>query len=189
MKDLQKLAMHSRYPNIVITVSVITYFFTARHVGDSIAEPSLLQVNLPFIFAWIVAHFAIGWASATHAWNGLIATLDSALIPKRRAGDRTEHEERLESVLGLVRGTRLTALIAPAFFILAIVLSVLNDLLSGSPLYISEFSWLMIVLLAVSPGLFAFASWAFLNGRVTEYYLKVRPAIDKALPEEPFWDE
>lgn len=189
MKEFQKLAMPSRFPNSVITVSVIAYLFTLSQLGDTVADPRLLQEKLPFIFAWGATHLTIGWASATHAWNGLIATLDSALKPKRRKDDRTEHEERLESVLGLVWGTRLTALIASIIVVLTLGLTALNATLGGFQMNISDLSKQFFVLLVVSPGLFAFTSWAFLSGRVTDYYTKVRPAIDKGRPEEPLWDE
>jgi hypothetical protein len=185
MKQFQEMAIPSRYPNIVITISVVAYIFQLAHVGDAVGNPRTFLEKLPFILVWIATHFTIGWASATHAWNGLIATLDTAVKPLGWDADRkTEHQERLESFLGLIGGTRLTVLIVSALFFFPIALSVLNLITDG---YLIEFdaeSRQLATIFLVSPGLFAFASWVFLNSRLAKYYIAIRPAITQAQLDE-----
>lgn len=185
MKNLTKLAIPSRYPNSLITLSVMAYIFTIPHLGDTLADPRLLQDKILFISVWLSTHFAIGWASATHAWNGLIATLDTAVKPLGWDQDRkTEHQQRLESFMGMVWGTRLTVLASLGLFLFPLALSLLNLLTNGSLIDFDAESRQLATVLLVSPGLFAFASWVFLNSRLSRYYIQIRPVIDKAQLDE-----
>jgi len=184
MKELQKLAWPARWINILITVSVLIYLYLLPQVIASVEFLSISLENLPVILVWIGMHLAIGWASATHAWNGLIATLDSAVKPLGWNGDRTEHQERLNSFKGLIGGTRLTFLIASAIFLVPLALSALNLLTEGYLIESTAVGNRGLLLFAISPGLFAFASWIFLTSRLAEYDLKVRPVIEKAQIEE-----
>lgn len=184
MKDLQKLAWPSRWINILLTVSVLAYLYSLPRVADAFGYPETSQENLLFILLWVGTHLAIGWASATHAWNGLIATLDSALKPLGWNGDRTEHQERLDSFKGLIGGTRLTFLIASAIFAVPLALSVLNLLTEGYLIELTAVGNRGLLLFAISPALFGFASWIFLTSRLSEYDLKVRPIIEQAQFEE-----
>jgi hypothetical protein len=185
MKDLQTLAVPSRYPNLLIAVSVIAYSFTFSHLSEAVDNPRLVQDKLVFILVWIATHFTIGWASATHAWNGLIATLDTAVKPLGWDEDlKTEHQERFESFLGLIAGTKFTVLVVSALFFFPIALSVLNLITDGYLIDFDAESRQLATILLVSPGLFAFASWVFLNSRLSKYFTKVHPVITRAQLDE-----
>jgi hypothetical protein len=184
MKDLKKLESPPLWVNILLAASVFTYFFSIGNVFDALGYPESAVEKLPFILVWIGAHFTIGWASAAHAWNGLLDTLDTAIKPLGWEEDnKTKHQEKLDSFIGIIWGTRLTVLIVLGIFAFFIAVGALTLLMEG---YLSERtletrrgSGLLITV-----GLFAFASWVFLNSRLSQYYTKIRPAINRAQIEE-----
>jgi hypothetical protein len=185
LKEFQKLTWPSRWINILLTVSVLAYLYSLPRVGDAVAYPETSEENLASILLWIGTHFAIGWASATHAWNGLIDTTGRAVKQLGWDEDRkTEHQERLESFMGMIWGTRLTFLIASAILAVPLALSVLNLLTEGYLIESTTVGNRGLLLFAISPALFGFASWIFLTSRLAEYDLKVRPVIEKAQFEE-----
>jgi hypothetical protein len=184
MKDLQKLALPPLWLNGLITASVLAYLFSFGNVIDSLGYPESAPERLPFILLWTGSHFAIGWASAAHAWNGLIETLDTSVRPVERDEDyKTKHQEKLDSFVGLVGGTRLTFLIVLGIFAIFIALRALGLLMDGyliePTLETRRGSGLLITV-----GLFAFTSWVFLNSRLLQYYKTIRPAINKAQIQE-----
>ena len=185
MKDFQKLTWPSRWINILLTVSVLAYLYCLPRVGDAVGYPETSEENLPFILLWVGTHFAIGWASATHAWNGLVETTGRAVKQLGWDEDRkTEHQERFESFMGMIWGTRLTFLIASAIIAVPLALSVINLLTAGYLIEISPEGRQGLVIVVLSPGLFAFTSWVFLNSRMVQYQEKILPVIQKAQQEE-----
>jgi hypothetical protein len=190
MKNLQKLAWPSRWINILLTVSVFAYLYSLPRVGDAFGYPETSEENLLFILLWVGTHFSIGWASATHAWNGLIATTDSAVKLLGWDEDRkTEHEERLESFMRMVWGTRLTFLIASVIIAIPLALSAFSLLTTGYPSESTAHGRQVLAFLVLSPGLFAFTSWVFLKGRMAQYQEKILPVIQKAQLKEYGRDE
>lgn len=190
MKDFQKLTWPSRWINILLTVSVLSYLYCLPGVGDAFGYPETFQEMLPFVFLWVGTHFTIGWASATHAWNGLIATTDSAV--KQLGWDenrKTEHEERVESFMGMVWGTRLTFLIASVIVAVPLAFSAFSLLTGGYPTEFSPLERQLLALIVLSPGLFGFTSWVFLNSRMVQYQEKILPVIQKAQLKEYGRDE
>jgi hypothetical protein len=184
MKDLQKLAWPSRWINILLTVSVLAYVYCLPRVGDAFGYPETFQEMLPFVFLWVGTHFSIGWASATHAWNGLIATTDSAVKPLGWDEDRkTEHEQRFDSFMGMIWGTRLTFLIASAIIAIPLAFSAFSLLTGGYPSELSALERQMLAVL-LSAGLFGFSPWVFLNSRMVQYQEKILPVIQKAQRKE-----
>jgi len=183
VKDFSHLLVSTRVPNILISLGVILYIFSSAIVGDTIRRPELLSERIPVVLLWIAIHFAIGWAASAHAWNGLISTLDTAVEPFGWDRGTTEHQERLEGLQGAIGGTRMTFIIASLVAAVITGLVVLAGITSGRAIDFSIESIGFLVLFCFSPGLFAFASWAFLNGTLSRYYLTIRPAIDKAQAE------
>jgi hypothetical protein len=185
LKDFQKLTWPSRWINILLTVSVLAYLYCLPRVGDAFGYPETFQEMLPFVFLWVGTHFSISWASATHAWNGLIATTDSAVKPLGWDEDRkTEHEQRFDSFMGMIWGTRLTFLIASAIVAIPLAFSAFGLLTGG---FQSEWTALqrqLAALMVLSPGLFGFTSWVFLNSRMVQYQEKILPVIQKAQLKE-----
>jgi hypothetical protein len=190
MKDLQKLAWPSRWINILLAVSVLAYLYCLPRVGDAFGYPETFQEMLPFVFLWVGTHFSIGWASATHAWNGLIATADRAVKLLGWDEDRkTEHEERFESFLGMIWGTRLTFFIASAIVAVPLAFSVFSLLTGGNPSELTAFERQLLGLMVLSPGLFGFTSWVFLKSRLAQYQEKILPVIQQAQLKEYGRDE
>lgn len=181
MKEFQKLTWPSRWINTLLTVSVIAYMYAFEHVGVAFRYPETALEKLPFVILWVGTHFSIGWASATHAWNGLIATTDSAVKPLGWDEDRkTEHEERFESFMRMVLGTRLTFLIASMIIAIPLALSAFSLLTTGYPSESTAHARQLLAFLVISPGLFGFTSWVFLKNRLVQYQEKILPVIQKA---------
>lgn len=171
--------------NILLTVSVLAYVYCLPRVGDAFGYPETSLELLPFVLLWVGTHFTIGWASATHAWNGLIATTDSAVKPLGWKEDRkTEHEERFESFMGMIWGTRLTFLIASAIIAIPLALSAFSLLTAGYPSDSTAQGRQVFAFVLLSPGLFGFTSWVFLNSRMVQYQEKILPVIQKAQLKE-----
>jgi hypothetical protein len=185
LKEFQKLAWPSRWINTLLTVSVIAYMYTFEHVVVAFRYPETALEKLPFVMLWVGIHFSIGWASATHAWNGLIATTGSAVKLLGWDEDRkTEHEERLESFMRMVWGTRLTFLIASVIIAIPLALSAFSLLTTGYPSESTAHVRQLLAFLVISPGLFGFTSWVFLKNRLVQYQEKILPVIQKAQQEE-----
>ena len=190
MKEFQKLAWPSRWINTLLTVSVIAYMYTFAHVVVAFRYPETALEKLPFVMLWVGIHFSIGWASATHAWNGLIATTGRAVKQLGWDEDRkTEHQERFESFEGMIGGTRLTFLVASAIFAVPLALSVINLLTAGYLIELTPEGRQGLAILVLSPGLFAFTAWVFLKGRMAQYQEKILPVIQKAQLKEYGRDE
>ena len=185
LKEFQKLTWPSRWMNSLLTVSVFAYLFCFERVGVAFRYPETALEQLPFVMLWVGTHFSIGWASATHAWNGLIATTDSAVKPLGWDEDRkTEHEERFESVMRMVWGTRLLFLITSAIIAIPLALSVFSLLTTGYPSESTAQNRQLLAFLVISPGLFALAAWVFLKNILVQYQEKILPVIENAQLKE-----
>jgi hypothetical protein len=75
-------------------------------------------------------------------------------------------------------------LVVSALFFFPIALSVLNLITDGYLIDFDAESRQLATILLVSPGLFAFASWVFLNSRLSKYFTKVHPVITRAQLDE-----